>query len=57
MTEPDAVPPPSGSHETDEPGVSPAEEPTTTGTLFIMMIFLMALAGMWVLMYFVLLGR
>jgi hypothetical protein len=35
----------------------PEEEPTTTGTLFIMILFLMALAGMWALMYFTLLNR
>lgn len=32
-------------------GVPPGEEPTTTGTLFVMILFLMALAGMWILMY------
>lgn len=45
------------SHQTSRPGVPPEEEPTTTGTLFIMLLFLMALAGMWVLMYMVLLER
>lgn len=49
-----------------EPGESPAseqvglpseEEPTTTGTLFIMILFLMALAGMWGIMYLTLLSR
>lgn len=40
-----------------EAGLSPEEEPVTTGTLFIMILFLMALAGMWILMYLVLLGR
>jgi hypothetical protein len=37
--------------------LSPEEEPTTTGTLFIMVLFLMALAGMWGIMYFTLLNR
>ena len=37
--------------------LSPDEEPTTTGTLFIMILFLMALAGMWGIMYFTLLNR
>ena len=37
--------------------LSPEEEPTTTGTLFIMIFFLMALAGMWGIMYFTLLSR
>lgn len=44
-------------HQTGRPGVPPEEEPTTTGTLFIMLLFLMALAGLWVLMYMVLLER
>ena len=33
------------------------EEPTTTGTLFIMVLFLMAMGAMWGLMYLTLLGR
>ena len=37
--------------------LAPEEEPTTTGTLFIMIVFLMALAGMWAIMYFTLLSR
>ncbi len=30
---------------------APEEEPSTAGTLFIMALFIMALAGMWILMY------
>lgn len=44
-----------GPSATDEP--PPEQEPTTTGTMFIMLLFLMALAGMWFLMYMVLLER
>lgn len=44
-------------HETEEPGLHEEEQPNTTGTLFIMILFLMALAGMWALMYMVLLER
>ena len=33
------------------------DEPTTAGTLFIMLLFLMALGGMWLIMYFQLLSR
>lgn len=33
------------------------DEPVTVGTLFIMILFLMALGGMWLIMYFQLLGR
>ena len=41
-----------------EPPQGDSEEgPVTTGTLFIMVLFLMALAGLWALMYLVLLGR
>lgn len=39
------------------PEPSADEEPVTTGTLFIMILFLMALAGLWVLMYIILLER
>lgn len=38
-------------------GEHPDDEPLATGTLFVMMLFLMALAGMWLLMYLMLLGR
>ena len=57
------VPPPAhNDHPATPPGhdpdeLSPEEEPTTTGTLFIMVLFLMALAGMWGIMYFTLLSR
>ncbi len=47
-------PPSAGAEETE---LSPEEEPTTTGTLFIMVLFLMALVGMWGIMYFTLLNR
>lgn len=58
-----AVPPPDPLDPHDVPPTSPPdelapeEEPTTTGTLFIMVLFLMALAGMWGIMYFMLLSR
>lgn len=35
----------------------PNAEPVVTGTIFIMLVFLMALAGMWGIMYLLLLGR
>jgi len=44
------------SGATPDAGAAP-EEPTTTGTLFIMILFLMALAGMWGIMYLTLLNR
>jgi hypothetical protein len=37
--------------------LAPEIEPVTTGTLFILVIFLMALAGLWGIMYLTLLGR
>ena len=46
-----------GVEEPGEAGLPPDEEPTTTGTLFIMILFLMALAGMWGIMYLTLLNR
>ncbi|MDX1566342.1 MAG: hypothetical protein R3223_00995 [Longimicrobiales bacterium] len=45
----------SGSRETTAAG--DASEPNTVGTLFIMILFLMALAGMWGIMYLMLLER
>lgn len=38
-------------------GLAPEEEPRTTGTLLILMLFMMALAAMWAIMYLTLLGR
>lgn len=61
--EPDGpVTPPAHGREPDtapaaDAELSPEEEPTTTGTLFIMVLFLMALVGMWGIMYFTLLSR
>jgi len=65
---PDRDRPPSG--ETSDPGgdrpgaggprseeQGAGEEPVATGTLFIMILFLMALAGMWGIMYLILLER
>lgn len=43
--------------ESREARLAPEEEPVTAGTLFIMMLFLMALAAMWGLMYLTLLER
>ena len=42
----------------EDPPTDPSEEePVATGTLFIMLIFLMALAALWVIMYLTLLDR
>ena len=51
------TPPTSSPPASEETGPSVDEDPVTTGTLFIMILFLMALAGLWVLMYLILLER
>ncbi len=33
------------------------EDPNVTGTVFLMVLFLMGIAGLWLIMYFMLLGR
>lgn len=43
--------------ETPPTELGPDEEPTTTGTLFLMLVFLMLIFGFWVLMYVTLLDR
>jgi hypothetical protein len=48
---------PSVRQNPDEVDLAPSEEPVTTGTLFILLIFLMALAGLWAIMYLTLLDR
>ena len=48
--------PPPAPGESASPELSPDEEPNTSGTLFIMILFLMALAGMWGIMYLTLLN-
>jgi hypothetical protein len=46
------------SGEPDEEGREvPAEEQGPAGTLFLLMIYVMVLAGMWGTMYWILLGR
>jgi hypothetical protein len=54
MTDPSTPPVDTGI---DGSRTEPDEGPVTTGTLFIMILFLMALAGLWVLMYLILLDR
>jgi hypothetical protein len=47
----------SDAPESRDVRLAPEEEPRTTGTLVILILFLMALAAMWTLMYLVLLER
>lgn len=49
--------PATGSADPGESELMPGEEPTTTGTLFLVMIILMIIAAIWVIMYIRLLDR
>ena len=51
------APPETADPPETDPVLSPEEEPVTTGTLFIMILFLMALGAMWALMYLTLVNR
>jgi hypothetical protein len=48
----DEIPPDGGPDET-----TPEELPLPVGTLFLMMLYIMVMAGMWLAMYFEFLGR
>lgn len=49
--------PATGAEEPQQTELAPEEEPTTTGTLFLTIIFLMLIFGFWVMMYLILLDR
>lgn len=49
--------PATGSDATGDTELAPEEEPTTTGTLFLVMIILMIIAAVWVIIYVRLLER
>jgi flagellar biogenesis protein FliO len=49
--------PATGSSYPPESELQPGEEPTTTGTLFLVMIILMIIAAVWVIMYLRVLDR
>jgi flagellar biogenesis protein FliO len=49
--------PATGSDDQRDTELRPDEEPTTTGTLFLVMIILMIIAAIWVIMYLRLLDR
>lgn len=53
----DSIDPGGETATRDVERLPPEQEPRTTGTLVILMLFLMALAAMWSLMYLVLLER
>lgn len=47
----DDAPRSSSATESATPSAGPSDEPEIKGTLFIMLLFMMALVGFWVLMY------
>jgi hypothetical protein len=49
--------PATGSASPAATELPPDEQPVVTGTLFLMMIFLMMIAGFWGIMYYLLLNR
>lgn len=49
--------PATGSTDPAETELRPEEEPTTTGTLFLVMIILMIIAAVWIIMYMRMLER
>lgn len=49
--------PATGSDYPEETEMKPGEEPTTTGTLFAVMIILMIIGAVWVIIYLRLLER
>lgn len=49
--------PATGSTDLAETELLPEEEPTTTGTLFLVMIILMIIAAVWIIMYMRMLER
>ncbi len=49
--------PATGSSDPADTELFPGEEPTTTGTLFLVMIILMIIAAVWVILYLRLLDR
>lgn len=49
--------PATGTDDSELTELKPEEEPNTTGTLFLTIIFLMFIFGFWVMMYLILLER
>jgi hypothetical protein len=56
-TDPASAAPATGSADREDTTITPEEEPSHNGTLFLMIIFLMLIFGFWVMMYLVLLNR
>ena len=49
--------PATGTADPTQTEIAPGEEPVATGTLFLMIILLMIVAGIWSMLYFTLLSR
>ena len=49
--------PATGTSEAAETEIPPGEEPVATGTLFLMIVLLIIVAGIWSMLYFTLLSR
>jgi hypothetical protein len=49
--------PATGTHNLEDTELLPVEEPLATGTLFLMIIFLMLTFGIWAIVYGLLLNR
>lgn len=56
-SDPSDTAPATGSTEPEDTELSPEEEPNTTGTLFLTLIFQMLVFGFWMMMYIILLNR
>jgi hypothetical protein len=49
--------PATGTADPSQTEIAPGEEPVATGTLFLMIVFLMIVAGIWSMLYITLLSR
>jgi hypothetical protein len=49
--------PATGTADPAEAEIAPGQEPVATGTLFLMVVLLIIVAGIWSMLYFTLLSR
>lgn len=49
--------PATGTPDPAQASIAPGEEPVATGTLFLMIVLLIIVAGIWTMLYFTLLSR
>ncbi|HET7233573.1 MAG TPA: hypothetical protein VFJ16_26410 [Longimicrobium sp.] len=58
MADPETLTPPAaGAPGRTESEIAPGEEPVATGTLFLMIVMLMIIGGIWWMLYLTLLSR